>query len=187
MECWQSTKLPGSGGWMSTFPMCDGFDFVHELFQMIGHTITSSPAASRNEIPHRATWSVPPTSYHRASSSAAAHTITQTRQATSLLLHRSALGQQVAIGELRWSQRHVDRSFCPNVVFLYCLLFIHYFSWVYKSSFNFIRKSSSFLFLVAFDTGCLSIDRLRVNSRGGLLTYLSGKHEDVVSLSNSKM
>ena len=50
-----------------------------------------------------------------------------------------------------------------------------------------------FLFFVAFDTDCLSVDRLHVNRHvvlfkrvvelnGGLLTYLIGKHEDVVVL-----
>ena len=61
------------------------------------------------------------------------------------------------------------------------------------SSCDFIRYCSYFLFFVAFDTDCLSIDRLNVNRHavlckrvieltGGLFTYLSGKHEVVVAL-----
>ena len=52
---------------------------------------------------------------------------------------------------------------------------------------------AAFSFFVAFDSDCLSADRLHVNCHvvllrrvielnGGLLTYLIGKHEDVVVL-----
>ena len=53
------------------------------------------------------------------------------------------------------------------------------------------EEVAAFLFFEAFDTDCLSVDRLHVNRHvvlfmrvvelnGGLLTYLFGKHEDVV-------
>ena len=79
------------------------------------------------------------------------------------------------------SQRHFNRCFCFDVVFLYRFLFTHHFSFVHQvclvqrnrwPSLNFVGYDSCCHHSFALYTDCLSVDRLHVDCHEGLLKHV---------------